>query len=105
MRIAQITQVCVPVPPKKYGGSELVVSLLTEELVRRGHDVTLFATGDSQTKAELHCLYDEAVGFEKDQLFRHPAKIYMISNLLDKYIEKNKGDFSIILKNIKPVFP
>src|SRR6185369_11386096 len=41
------------VPPLGYGGTELVVSLLTEELVRRGHDVTLFASGDSLTQAKL----------------------------------------------------
>ena len=41
------------VPPKLYGGTERVVSLLTEELVRRGHDVTLFASGDSETAATL----------------------------------------------------
>lgn len=53
MRIAQIAPVWVPVPPRTHGGTELVVSLLTEELVRRGHDVTLFASGDSRTSAKL----------------------------------------------------
>lgn len=53
MRIAQIVPLLERVPPKKYGGIERVVSVLTEELVRRGHDVTLFATGDSLTAARL----------------------------------------------------
>ncbi len=53
MRIAQLAPLSEAVPPKGYGGTELVVSQLTEELVRRGHDVTLFATGDSVTKAGL----------------------------------------------------
>lgn len=53
MKIAQLAPVAEPVPPKGYGGTELVVSHLTEELVKRGHDVVLFATGDSQTAAEL----------------------------------------------------
>ena len=53
MRIAQIAPLAEPVPPEKYGGTERVVSLLTEELVRRGHEVTLFASGDSQTAARL----------------------------------------------------
>lgn len=53
MRIAQIAPLYESVPPKGYGGTERVVSWLTEELVRMGHDVTLFATGDSQTKARL----------------------------------------------------
>ena len=53
MRIAQIAPLCESVPPKLYGGTERVVSYLTEELVRQGHDVTLFASGDSQTAARL----------------------------------------------------
>jgi len=56
MRIAQIAPLEIRVPPIAYGGTELVASLLTEELVRRGHDVTLFASGDSVTKAKLHCV-------------------------------------------------
>ena len=53
MRIAQIAPLAEPVPPELYGGTERVVSALTEELVRRGHRVTLFASGDSRTAADL----------------------------------------------------
>jgi glycosyltransferase involved in cell wall biosynthesis len=54
MRIAQIAPIwCEPVPPPAYGGIELVVSLLADELVKRGHEVTLFASGDSSTLAKL----------------------------------------------------
>jgi glycosyltransferase involved in cell wall biosynthesis len=53
MRIAQVSPLVESVPPKLYGGTERVVSYLTEELVRLGHDVTLFASGDSDTRAEL----------------------------------------------------
>lgn len=53
MRIAMLSPLEMRVPPIAYGGTELVVSLLTEELVRRGHDVTLFASGDSVTRARL----------------------------------------------------
>lgn len=53
MRIAQIAPLWERVPPPAYGGTELVVSLLTDELVRRGHEVTLFATADSVTLARL----------------------------------------------------
>lgn len=53
MRIAQIAPLWERVPPPAYGGTELVVSLLTDELVRRGHEVTLFATGNSITQAKL----------------------------------------------------
>ena len=53
LRIAQVSPLYESVPPKLYGGTERVVSYLTEELVDLGHDVTLFASGDSQTKARL----------------------------------------------------
>jgi glycosyltransferase involved in cell wall biosynthesis len=53
MKIAQVAPLYESVPPKYYGGTERVVSYLTEELVRQGHDVTLFASGDSETKARL----------------------------------------------------
>ena len=53
MRIAQVAPLYESVPPKLYGGTERVVSYLTEELVRLGHDVTLFASGDSETEATL----------------------------------------------------
>jgi Glycosyltransferase Family 4 len=53
MRIAQIAPLFESVPPRMYGGTERVVSYLTEELVKQGHRVTLFASGDSVTSAEL----------------------------------------------------
>ena len=53
VRIAQVSPLYESVPPRQYGGTELVVSYLTEELIRQGHDVTLFASGDSLTKARL----------------------------------------------------
>lgn len=53
MKIAQFAPIWIPVPPTSYGGTEFVVSELTEGLLARGHDVTLFATGDSVTKARL----------------------------------------------------
>jgi glycosyltransferase involved in cell wall biosynthesis len=61
MRIAQVAPVYESVPPRLYGGTERVVSYLTEELVALGHDVTLFASGDSQTGARLVSAYPEAL--------------------------------------------
>lgn len=61
MRIAQIAPIIERVPPKKYGGTERVVHALTEELVKRGHKVTLFASGDSQTSAKLVSVYPKAL--------------------------------------------
>jgi len=56
MKIAQVAPLYEPVPPRGYGGTERVVSWLTEELVRQGHDVTLFASGDSLTRARLEAV-------------------------------------------------
>ena len=60
MRIALVSTPFVAVPPRSYGGTELVVHELAEGLVERGHDVVLFATGDSTTSAELRALYSDA---------------------------------------------
>ncbi len=61
LRIAQLAPLYESVPPKLYGGTERVVSYLTEELMRRGHDVTLFASGDSKTSARLQVGYPQAL--------------------------------------------
>ncbi|MBW4025079.1 MAG: glycosyltransferase family 4 protein [Proteobacteria bacterium] len=61
MRIAQIAPLAEAVPPRTYGGTERVVSYLTEELVELGHDVTLFASGDSVTSAELDAVWPQAL--------------------------------------------
>ncbi|MFM9110538.1 MAG: glycosyltransferase family 4 protein [Prochlorococcaceae cyanobacterium] len=61
MRIAQISPLWESVPPLRYGGTERVVHYLTEELVRRGHEVVLFASGDSRTSADLHPCVPEAL--------------------------------------------
>ena len=53
LRIAMISTPFIPVPPKDYGGTELLVHELVEGLLDRGHQVTLFATGDSHTRATL----------------------------------------------------
>ena len=61
MKIAQIAPLCESVPPRLYGGTERIVSYLTEELVRQGHEVTLFASGDSQTTARLRPAISQAL--------------------------------------------
>ena len=66
MRIAQIAPLTEAVPPRLYGGTERVVSYITEELVRMGHDVTLFASGDSVTSAHLHPTWPKALRFDPD---------------------------------------
>jgi glycosyltransferase involved in cell wall biosynthesis len=61
LRIGVAPPLWTPVPPKTYGGVELVVHLLTEELVRQGHDVTLFGTGDSRTSARLEAVCERNI--------------------------------------------
>jgi glycosyltransferase involved in cell wall biosynthesis len=74
MRIAQVAPLYESVPPKFYGGTERVVSYLTEELARQGHDVTLFASGDSETKARLVAACQRSLRLDKhciDQVAHH----------------------------------
>jgi hypothetical protein len=63
MRIAQVAPLAESVPPKLYGGTERVISWLTEELVNLGHEVTLFASGDSRTGATLVPVWHERCGW------------------------------------------
>jgi len=95
MRIAQIAPLAERVPPPAYGGIELVVSLLTEELVRRGHDVTLFASGDSITSATLESVHPRALRLDST------VKEYGIYEMLQlsKVYEK-AGDFDIIHSHV-----
>ncbi len=91
MRIAQIAPLWERVPPPTYGGTELVVSLLTEELVRRGHEVTLFASGDSITSATLESVHSQALRLDPNV---REAPIYEMLQLSQVY-ERAK-DFDII---------
>jgi glycosyltransferase involved in cell wall biosynthesis len=65
MRIAQIAPLVLPVPPGRYGGTERVIHDLTEGLVERGHEVTLFASGDSRTSADLQAVVPRALWQEQ----------------------------------------
>lgn len=76
MRIAQIAPLTEAVPPKLYGGTERVVHWLTEELVALGHDVTLFASGDSHTSARLEATWPKALRL--DGAVRDPNALHMV---------------------------
>jgi len=82
MKIAQIAPLYESIPPKLYGGTERVVSYLVEALVAQGHDVTLFASGDSVTKATLVPLTPEALRLQgeriKDPLAHHVRALEII---------------------------
>jgi len=86
VRIAVLSPVWFPVPPTGYGGIEWVVSLLAEGLVDAGHDVTLFAAGDSRTKATLAAVYPEPpsvpIGISAFEL-RHAAACFLRADEFD----------------------
>src|SRR4026209_2739889 len=67
MKIAQIAPLIESFPPRLYGGTERVVSYLTEELVREGHEVTLFASGDSITSAKLVPSCEKSLRLDPDE--------------------------------------
>ena len=91
MRIAQIAPLMESVPPRLYGGTERIVSYLTEELVRLGHDVTLFASGDSVTSAELAGCAVTALRL--DPAVQDPIPHYML--MLDQVRERAE-EFDIL---------
>jgi glycosyltransferase involved in cell wall biosynthesis len=91
MRIAQVAPVYESVPPQLYGGTERVVSYLTEELVALGHDVTLFASGDSQTRARLVSAYPEAL-----RLAKAPIDDVAVSALALELVMREADQFDLI---------
>jgi len=95
MKIAQIAPLWERVPPFRYGGIELIVALLTNELVRRGHEVTLFASGDSLTQARLKSVHDKALRL--DTSIKEPAHYEQM--LLAK-IYRHTDQFDIIHSHI-----
>ena len=91
MKIAQIAPLIESVPPRFYGGTERVVSYLTEELVRLGHDVTLFASGDSMTSARLVSCATTALRLDPKVL--DPIPYFML--MLDR-VRECADDFDIL---------
>ncbi len=89
MRIAQIAPLWERVPPTTYGGTELIVSLLTDELVRRGHDVTLFASGDSITSAKLESVHPRALRLDPNV---KEGDIYTMLSLSSVYEQADQFD-------------
>lgn len=88
MRIAQVSPLYESVPPKAYGGTERVVSYLTEELVRQGHDVTLFAAGDSVTSARLSAPCTRSLRLDElciDKLAHHVLMLEQLSKEIESF--------------------
>jgi glycosyltransferase involved in cell wall biosynthesis len=91
LKIAQISPLMESVPPRLYGGTERTVSYLTEELVRLGHDVTLFASGDSVTAAKLISCVPRALRL--DASIRDVVPYYML--MLDR-VRQRSEDFDVL---------
>lgn len=95
MRIAQLAPLAESVPPKLYGGTERVVAWLVDELVKLGHDVTLFASGDSRTTGKLHPVWPRAL-----RLGRKGADPGAACAMLLEAIAKRAEDFDVIHAHI-----
>ena len=91
MRIAQVAPLYESVPPKLYGGTERVVSWLSEELVRLGHDVTLFASGDSMTTAKLIAGCHESLRLSPESIDYLAHHLVQIEQVL-----RHKDEFDLI---------
>ena len=94
MRIAQISPLTEAVPPKLYGGTERVIWWLTEELVALGHNVRLFASGDSSTSARLEAIWPRALRL--DSSIRDPYALHMT---MLELVRRQAGEFDV------PPFP
>jgi glycosyltransferase involved in cell wall biosynthesis len=91
MRIAQIAPLTEAIPPKLYGGTERVVSWLTDELINLGHDVTLFASGDSVTNAKLEAIWPRALRL--DGSVRDPMALHM--SMLERVYQR-AAEFDVL---------
>ena len=91
MRIAQVAPLTEAIPPKLYGGTERVVHWLTEELVALGHDVTLYASGDSITSARLEASWPRALRL--DGSVRDANALHML--MLER-VRQRRGDFDLL---------
>lgn len=91
LRIAQVAPPLESVPPSHYGGTERVVATLTEELVRRGHEVTLFASGDSRTSAHLVTTVEGALWHQETYTYFSPFWCVTLGEVL-----RRADDFDVI---------
>ena len=87
MKIAQVAPLYESVPPRFYGGTERVVSYLTEELVREGHDVSLFASGDSVTAARLLSQCPQALRLDDNVVDLFAPHIVMLEQVIQRVPE------------------
>ena len=95
MRIAQLAPLAESVPPKLYGGTERVVAWLVDELVELGHDVTLFASGDSRTKGKLHAVWPRALRLGRRGIDPNAACALLIETIAER-----ARDFDVIHSHV-----
>jgi glycosyltransferase involved in cell wall biosynthesis len=102
LRIAQVSPLWTRVPPSTYGGIELLLKLLTDELVEEGHDVTLFATGDCQTRAKLHEVAPVNLGelIERGEAYMFE---YYASGVMTDVLRRAR-DFDVIHCHLSPAW-
>ena len=91
MKIAQISPLMEAVPPKLYGGTERIVAYLCDEMVALGHEVTLFASGDSTTKARLHAAWPKALRLDEGMRDYLAPHILMLEQLA-----RRSDDFDVV---------
>jgi len=110
MRIAMVAPLAIKIPPEKYGGTEFVVYYLTEELVKRGHQVDLYATGDSKTSANLIPIVKKGIWDNKtmsatDGTIKHLEMIYSVADNCKEYdvIHDHLGPLGTILSRFTKV--
>jgi glycosyltransferase involved in cell wall biosynthesis len=93
MKIAQLSPLWESVPPQLYGGTERIVSYVTEELVRQGHEVTLFASGDSQTAAQLKACCSRALRLHETNQVNRDAPMILMQ---ERALGSTSGEYDII---------
>ncbi|MHA3775288.1 glycosyltransferase family 4 protein [Verrucomicrobiota bacterium sgz303538] len=102
LRIAQVSPLWTRVPPTTYGGIELLLKLLVDELVVRGHDVTLFATGDCMTSAKLHPICDVNLGELIERCDAYMFEYYANAVVTDAL--RRSGEFDLIHFHLSPAW-
>ncbi|MEA2097893.1 MAG: glycosyltransferase family 4 protein [Patescibacteria group bacterium] len=105
LKIAQIAPLWEVIPPKKYGGIEIMIDKITNELIKRGHNVTLFASGNSKTKATLKAVFPKALLETKVDWYHRSQNLINASNafsMADKFdvIHNHAGDNGLLFSQI-----
>ena len=105
LKIAQIAPLWETVPPKKYGGIEIMMDKIVNELVKRGHEVTLFASGNSKTKAKLRSVFPKSLfemevdWYHRSQNLINAANAFSMANDFD-VIHNHAGDNGLLFSQI-----